>query len=42
MMEAGSCVAGVLVFPGVGVLEEVAGPPRGVLEPMLLCAGDGV
>lgn len=41
-MEAGSCVAGVLVFPGVGVLEEVAGPPRGVLEPMPPCAGDGV
>lgn len=39
-MEAGSWAAGVMAFPGVGVLEGVARP--GVFEPMLLCAGDGV
>lgn len=41
-MEAGSWAAGVMAFPGVGVLEGVARLPRGVFEPMLLCAGDGV
>lgn len=41
-MEAGSWAAGVMAFPGVGVMEEEVRPPRGVFEPTPLCAGDGV
>lgn len=42
MSDVRSWELGVLALFGVGVPEGVDGPPKGDLEPISLCEGDGV